>query len=93
MNKFKEHNITIITETEEQRILENRQKFFWNNQPINYKIGKDIIRYCSFFNIRCDVEDTRNGDVSQSIHTYKIDKDWQEIVTAMKRIDERNEQK
>lgn len=89
MNKFKEHSITIVTETEEQRVLENRLKYFWNNQPINYKIGKDIIRYCEFFNIRCDVEDTNNGDVSQSVHTYKIDKDWQEIVNAMKRMDER----
>ena len=91
MNKFKEHNITIITETEEQRVIENRQRYFWNNQPINYKIGKDIIRYCNMFNVRCDVEDTKNGNTSVSVHTYKTDKDWQEMVNAMKRIDEREQ--
>ena len=48
MNKFKEHNITIITETEEQRVIENRQRYFWNNQPIKYSIGKDIIKYYTY---------------------------------------------
>ena len=92
MNKFKEYNITIITETEEQRVLENRQKYFWNNEPINYKVGKDIIRYCNMFNVRCDVEDTKKDNTSVSVTIYKTDKDWQEIINAMKRIDEREKQ-
>jgi len=93
MNKFKEHNITIITETEEQRVIENRQRYFWNNKPIRFDIGKDIIRYCNLFNVRCDVEDTKNGNTSVSVHTYKTDKDWQEIVKDIIRIDnERNKQ-
>ena len=93
MNKFKEHNITIITETEEQRVIENRQRYFWNNQPINYKIGKDIIKYCNIFNVRCDVEDTKKDNTSVSVYTYKTDKDWQEIVKDIIRIDnERNKQ-
>ena len=89
MNKLKEHNITIITETEEQRVIENRQRYFWNNQPIKYSIGKDIIKYCNIFNVRCDVEDTKKDNTSVSVHTYKTDKDWQEIVADIKRINER----
>ena len=89
MNKLKEHNITIITETEEQRVIENRQRYFWNNQPIKYSIGKDIIKYCNIFNVRCDVEDTKKDNTSVSVHTQKTDKDWQEIVADIKRINER----
>ena len=93
MNKFKEHNITIITETEEQRVIENRQRYFWNNQPIRFDIGKDIVRYCNLFNVRCDVEDTKKDNTTVSVHTYKTDKDWQEIVKDIIRIDnERNKQ-
>ena len=32
MNKFQEYNITVITETDKQRVIENIQKFFWNNK-------------------------------------------------------------
>ena len=93
MNKFKEHNITIITETEEQRVIENRQRYFWNNKPIRFDIGKDILRYCNLFNVRCDVEDTKKDNTTVSVHTYKTDKDWQEIVKDIIRIDnERNKQ-
>jgi hypothetical protein len=93
MNKFKEHNITIITETEEQRVIENRQRYFWNNKPIRFDIGKDIVRYCNLFNVRCDVEDTKKDNTTVSVHTYKTDKDWQEIVKDIIRIDnERNKQ-
>jgi len=89
MNKFKEHNITIITETEEQRVIENRQRYFWNNEPIKYSIGKDIIKYCNIFNVRCDVEDTKKDNTSVSVYTYKTEKDWKEIVADIKRINER----
>lgn len=92
MNKFKEHNITIITETEEQRVIENRQRYFWNNQPIRYDIGKDIVRYCHLFNVKCDVEETKNGNTSTAVTIYKTDKDWQEIVTDMVRIDNERKQ-
>ena len=91
MNKFKEHNITIITETEEQRVIENRQRYFWNNQPIKYSIGKDIIKYCNIFNVRCDVEDTKKDNTSVSVYTYKTEKDWKEIVADIKRINEREQ--
>ena len=91
MNKFKEHNITIITETEEQRVIENRQRYFWNNEPIKYSIGKDIIKYCNIFNVRCDVEDTKKDNTSVSVYTYKTEKDWKEIVADIKRINEREQ--
>lgn len=91
MNKFKEYNITIITETKEQRVIENRLKYFWNSEPIRFDIGKDIIRYCNLFNVRCDVENKKKDNTSVSVHTYKINKDWQQIITDMVRIDnERN---
>ena len=94
MNKFQEYNITVITETDKQRVIENIQKFFWNNKPIRYDIGKDVLRYCNLFNVRRDIEDTKKDNTTVSVTTYKTDKDWQEIVTDIKRIDnERNEQK
>ena len=94
MNKFQEYNTTIITETDKQRVIENIQKFFWNNKPIRYDIGKDVLRYCNLFNVRRDIEDTKKDNTTVSVTTYKTEKDWQEIVTDIKRIDnERNEQK
>ena len=94
MNKFQEYNITVITETDKQRVIENIQKFFWNNKPINYKIGKDVLRYCNLLNIRCDRADTKKDSTTVSVTTYKTEKDWQEIVTDIKRIDnERNRTK
>ena len=94
MNKFQEYNITVITETDKQRVIENIQKFFWNNKPIRYDIGKDVLRYCNLFNIRRDIEETKKDNTTVSVTTYKTNKDWQEIVTDIKRIDnERNEQK
>ena len=91
MNKFKEYNITVITETDRQRVIENIQKFFWNNKPIRYDIGKDVLRYCNLFNIRRDIEETKKDNTTVSVYTYKIGKDWQEIITDIKRID--NERK
>lgn len=91
MNKFQEYNTTIITETDKQRVIENIQKFFWNNKPIRFDIGKDITRYCNLFNVRCDREDIKKDNTTVSKYTYKTSKDWQEIVTDIKRIDnERN---
>jgi len=87
MNKFKEHNITILRLTEEQRILTNKQRYFWNDKPIKYGIGKDVLRYCNLFNVSCDIEDTKIDNTSTSVTTYKLDKDWQEIVKDMIRID------
>ena len=93
MNKFQEYNTTIITETDKQRVIENIQKFFWNNKPIRYDIGKDVLRYCNLFNVRRDIEDTKKDNTTVSVTTYKTEKDWQEIVTDIKRIDnERNKQ-
>ena len=93
MNKFKEYNITVITETDKQRVIENIQKFFWNNKPIRYDIGKDVLRYCNLFNVRRDIEDTKKDNTTVSVYTYKTEKDWQEIVADIKRIDnERNKQ-
>ena len=91
MNKFKEYNITVITETDKQRVIENIQKFFWNNKPIRYDIGKDVLRYCTLFNVRRDIEVTKKDNTTVSVTTYKTNKDWQEIVTDIKRID--NERK
>lgn len=91
MNKFKEYNVTTITKTKEQRILENRLKYFWNDKPIRYDIGEDIIRYCHLFDIRCDIEDTGKNNATVSVHTYKIEKDWQEIIKDMVRIDNKKE--
>ena len=91
MNKFQEYNTTIITETDKQRVIENIQKFFWNNKPIRYDIGKDVLRYCNLFNVRRDIEDTKKDSTTVSVTTYKTEKDWQEIVTDIKRID--NERK
>lgn len=91
MNKFQEYNTTIITETDKQRVIENIQRYFWNNEPIRFDIGKGIIRYCNLFNVSYDVENTKKDDTSVSVRTYKIDKDWQQIVTDMVRID--NERK
>ena len=92
MNKFQEYNTTIITETDKQRVIENIQKFFWNNKPIRYDIGKDVLRYCNLFNVRRDIEDTKKDSTTVSVTTYKTEKDWQEIVTDITRIDnERNE--
>ena len=65
MNKFQEYNTTIITETDKQRVIENIQKFFWNNKPINYKIGKDITLYCNLFNVRCDREDIKKDNTNE----------------------------
>ena len=94
MNKFQEYNTTIITETDKQRVIENIQKFFWNNKPIKYDIGKDVLRYCNLFNIRRDIEETKKDNTTVSVTTYKTEKDWQEIVTDIKRIDnERNKTK
>lgn len=92
MNKFQEYNTTIIiTETDKQRVIENIQKFFWNNKPIRFDIGKDVLRYCNLFNVRRDIEDTKKDNTTVSKYTYKTSKDWQEIVTDIKRIDnERN---
>ena len=93
MNKFKEYNITVITETDKQRVIENIQKFFWNNKPIRYDIGKDVLRYCNLFNVRRDIEETKKDNTTVLTLTYKTEKDWQEIVTDIKRIDnERNKQ-
>ena len=91
MNKFQEYNTTIITETDKQRVIENIQKFFWNNKPIRYDIGKDVLRYCNLFNVRRDIEETKKDNTTVAVQTYKIGKDWQEIVTDIKRID--NERK
>ena len=91
MNKFQEYNTTVITETDKQRVIENIQKFFWNNKPIRYDIGKDVLRYCNLFNVRRDIEETKKDNTTVSVTTYKIGKDWQEIVTDIKRID--NERK
>ena len=91
MNKFQEYNTTIITETDKQRVIENIQKFFWNNKPIRYDIGKDVLRYCNLFNVRCDREETKKDNTTVLTLTYKTGKDWQEIVTDIKRID--NERK
>ena len=92
MNKFQEYNITVITETDKQRVIENIQKFLWNNKPIRYEIGKDVLRYCNQFNVRCDRAYTKKDNTTVSVTTYKTEKDWQEIVTDIKRIDnERNE--
>ena len=92
MNKFQEYNITVITETDKQRVIENIQKFFWNNKPIRYDIGKDVLRYCNLFNIRRDIEETKKDNTTVLTLTYKTEKDWKEIVTDIKRIDnERNE--
>ena len=94
MNKFQEYNITVITETDKQRVIENIQKFFWNNKPIRYDIGKDVLRYCNLFNIRRDIEDTKKDSTTVSVTTYNIEKDLQEIVADIKRIDnERNKTK
>ena len=94
MNKFQEYNTTVITETDKQRVIENIQKFFWNNKPIRYDIGKDVLRYCNLFNVRRDIEDTKKDSTTVSVTTYKTEKDWQEIVTDIKRIDnERNKTK
>ena len=94
MNKFQEYNTTIITETDKQRVIENIQKFFWDNKPIRFDIGKDVLRYCNLFNVRRDIEDTKKDSTTVSVTTYKTEKDWQEIVTDIKRIDnERNEKK
>ena len=94
MNKFQEYNTTIITETDKQRVIENIQKFFWNNKPIRFDIGKDVLRYCNLFNVRRDIEDTKKDSTTVSVTTYKTEKDWQEIVTDIKRIDnERNKTK
>ena len=94
MNKFQEYNTTVITETDKQRVIENIQKFFWNNKPIRYDIGKDVLRYCNLFNVRRDIEDTKKDNTTVSVTTYKTEKDWQEIVTGIKRIDnERNKTK
>ena len=94
MNKFQEYNTTVITETDKQRVIENIQKFFWNNKPIRYDIGKDVLRYCNLFNVRRDIEDTKKDSTTVSVTTYKTEKDWQEIVTDIKRIDnERNRTK
>ena len=94
MNKFQEYNTTVITETDKQRVIENIQKFFWNNKPIRYDIGKDVLRYCNLFNVRRDIEDTKKDNTTVSVTTYKTEKDWQEIVTDIKRIDnERNRTK
>ena len=93
MNKFQEYNITVITEPDKQRVIENIQKFFWNNKPIRYDIGKDVLRYCNLFNVRRDIEDTKKDSTTVSVTTYKTEKGWQEIVTDIKRIDnERNKQ-
>ena len=91
MNKFQEYNITVITETDKQRVIENIQKFFWNNKPIRYDIGKDVLRYCNLFNVRRDIEETKKDNTTVLTLTYKIGKDWQEIVTDITRID--NERK
>ena len=91
MNKFQEYNITVITETDKQRVIENIQKFFWNNKPIRYDIGKDVLRYCNLFNVRRDIEETKKDNTTVLTLTYKTDKDWQEIVTDITRID--NERK
>ena len=91
MNKFQEYNIIVITETDKQRVIENIQKFFWNNKPIRYDIGKDVLRYCTLFNIRRDIEETKKDSTTVLTLTYKTEKDWQEIVTDIKRID--NERK
>ena len=41
-----------------------------------------------------DIEETKKDNTTVSVTTYKTEKDWQEIVTDIKRIDnERNEQK
>ena len=94
MNEFKDYNETIITETDEQRTMENKQRYYWNGEPIKYSVGRDIVAYCSLFRIGYSIENTRKVNTSIAIHTYKIDKDWQEIVKDMKRIDkERNIQK
>ena len=94
MNKFQEYNTTVITETDKQRVIENIQKFFWNNKPIRYDIGKDVSRYCNLFNVRCDRAETKKDNTTVSVTTYKTNKDWQEIVTDIKRIDnERNRTK
>ena len=94
MNKFQEYNITVITETDKQRVIENIQKFFWNNKPIRYDIGKDVLRYCNLFNIRRDIEETKKDNTTVLTLTYKTEKDWQEIVADIKRIDnERNKTK
>ena len=87
MNKFQEYNTTVITETDKQRVIENIQKFFWNNKPIRYDIGKDVLRYCNLFNTRCDRADTKKDNTTVSVTTYKTYKDWKEIVTDIKRID------
>ena len=91
MNKFQEYNTTVITETDKQRVIENIQKFFWNNKPIRYDIGKDVLRYCNLFNIRRDIEETKKDNTTVLTLTYKIGKDWKEIVTDITRID--NEQR
>ena len=94
MNKFQEYNITVITETDKQRVIENIQKFFWNNKPIRYDIGKDVLRYCNLFNVRRDIEETKKDNTTVLTLTYKTEKNWKEIVTDIKRIDnERNKTK
>lgn len=93
MNKFKDYNITVITETEKQRVIENIQRYFWNNEPIRFDIGKDIVRYCNLFNVAYNVEDTKKDDTSVSVRTYQIKKDWQQIVTDMVRIDNERKQR